>query len=308
MSPPSGRSGWVLAAMSFHAVRTWASLRSARTGSPSTSKGFTGRLPGRTRHPGSPVPAGWPAHRRVAGGRGDDDRGCPGRGQRQRGWFRAGDLDEGGAAVVDVTGLPGLQGADEAGVGGPGVLDAGGALIAPGGADELVRRFQHPAGAGERDDGFGVGGVQEPDAAVGGGGDPVPLVLIGAEALPGLGGDLDAEAERPAAFIQVARWGPGGRRRSSRRRRAGSPAVRCRGRWRCGRPVRSGPWPGLRRPIARGCLPGCSTRHPRRPGCRGRPGRDRGGRAGWRSGAGCRPGAGRAARMRIMAASCAPSP
>ena len=42
----------------------------------------------------------------------------------------------------------GVEPADEVGVGGPGVLDAGGALIAPGGADELVRGFQHAAGAG----------------------------------------------------------------------------------------------------------------------------------------------------------------
>src|ERR1039457_5224006 len=31
----------------------------------------------------------------------------------------------------------------------------------------------------------------------------VPLVVIGAEALPGLGGDLHADAEGPAPFVEV---------------------------------------------------------------------------------------------------------
>jgi hypothetical protein len=69
--------------------------------------------------------------------------------QGERGGLGPGDLDEGGRAVGDVAGLAGGQAADQVGVGGPGVLEPGGALVAPGGADELVRCFQHAAGAGQ---------------------------------------------------------------------------------------------------------------------------------------------------------------
>jgi hypothetical protein len=55
-----------------------------------------------------------------------------------------------------------------------------------------VRRFQHAAGPGQLHHRFGVRRLHEPDAAVGGGGDPVPLVLIAAEPLPGLGRELQA--------------------------------------------------------------------------------------------------------------------
>ena len=59
--------------------------------------------------------------RRWAGGGQQGERGGPG----------PGDLDEGGRAALDVAGLADLQAADQVGVGGPGVLLAGGALIAP---------------------------------------------------------------------------------------------------------------------------------------------------------------------------------
>ena len=87
--------------------------------------------------------------------------------------------------------------------------------------------------AGQLAQRLGVGGVHDPDAAVGGGGDPVPLVLVAAESLPGLGGDLDAEAEGPAAFVQVGQRDPagdgavvvGGQQDGALRRRAGLVAA-----------------------------------------------------------------------------------
>jgi hypothetical protein len=42
------------------------------------------------------------------------------------------------------------------------------------------------AGSGQRRDRLGVGGAEQPDAAVGGRGDPVPLVLAGGQAGPRL--------------------------------------------------------------------------------------------------------------------------
>ena len=128
--------------------------------------------------------------------------------------------------------------ADQVGVGGPGVLEPGGALIAPGVADQLVGGLQDAAGAGQLAQRFGVGGVHHPQAAVGGGRDPVPLVVIGAQALPGLGADLDADAEGPAAFVQVGQRdaaGDGGVVVGGQQdgRAAGRP-----GWWRRGRPVR----------------------------------------------------------------------
>src|ERR1019366_976653 len=120
---------------------------------------------------------------------------CGGGQEGEGGCLGAGDLDEGGGAAVDVAGLPDLEAADDVGVGGEGPLFPGGALVAPGGADELVRGLQHPPGSGQLGQRFGGGGVQDPDPAVGGGRDPVPLVVGGAEALPGLGGDLDPDAQ-----------------------------------------------------------------------------------------------------------------
>jgi len=66
----------------------------------------------------------------------------------------------------------------------------GGAPVAPRGTDELVRGLQHPALPGQRGQRLGVRGAHDPDAAVGGGRDPVPLVLVPAQALPGLGSIL----------------------------------------------------------------------------------------------------------------------
>ena len=40
--------------------------------------------------------------------------------------------------------------------------------------------------------------------------DPVPLVIVAPEPLPGLGGDLHPEPEGPAAFIQVGQGHPAG--------------------------------------------------------------------------------------------------
>ena len=61
---------------------------------------------------------------------------------------------------------------------GPGVLDAGGPFVAPHAADDLGGGFHDPARSGQFADGLGVGGAQQPQAAIGGGGDPVPLILI----------------------------------------------------------------------------------------------------------------------------------
>ena len=130
--------------------------------------------------------------------------GCGGRGQQgERGGPGPGDLDEGGRAPLDVARLPDLQAADQVGVGGPGALLAGGALIAPGPADELVRGLQHPPGARRGDQRLGVGDVQDEDAAVGGARDLVPLILVHPQALPGLRGDLHPDAQRPAPLVQV---------------------------------------------------------------------------------------------------------
>ena len=134
---------------------------------------------------------------------------------------------------MDVAGLPDLQAADQVGVGGPGPLLAGGALIAPGVPDQLVGGLQDPAGAGQLGERLRVGGVQDEDAAVGGGRDPVPLILGRAQALPGLGADLDADAEGAAAFVQVGQRHPpgdrgvviGGQQHRPRLRRAGLTAA-----------------------------------------------------------------------------------
>ena len=138
-----------------------------------------------------------------------------GRGRREegeRGRPGAGDLDEGGRAAVDVAGLPDVQAADEVGVGGPGPLLAGGALIPPGVPDQLVRGLQHPPLPGQLGQRLRVRGVHDEDAAVGGGRDPVPLILGRAQALPGLRGDLDADAQRPAPLVQVGQRHPAGDR------------------------------------------------------------------------------------------------
>jgi hypothetical protein len=107
--------------------------------------------------------------------------GCGRREQGQRGRGRAGDVDEGRGAVMEVARLPDGQAADQVGVGGPGPLLPGSALIPPRVADQLVRRFQHAPRARQGDEGFGVGGVEDEDAAVGGGRDSVPLILISPE-------------------------------------------------------------------------------------------------------------------------------
>jgi hypothetical protein len=51
------------------------------------------------------------------------------------------------------------------------------------------------AGSGQRGDRLGVGGAEQPDAAVGGRGDPVPLVLAGGQAGPGLRGFSELEGK-----------------------------------------------------------------------------------------------------------------
>jgi len=104
---------------------------------------------------------------------------------------------------VDVGGLPDGEVADDARVGDPGVRDTGGSFVAPHVADELAGGFDDAAGDGQVADGFGVGGAHQPDAAVGGVGDAFALVVVVAESLPGLGGDLDAQAEGPAALGQL---------------------------------------------------------------------------------------------------------
>ncbi len=72
--PPSGRSGWVAAAIARQASRTRASVTSRLVGRPSTVNGFTVVLPARARHPGSPspgpVPAAWPGRPAAARGGG----------------------------------------------------------------------------------------------------------------------------------------------------------------------------------------------------------------------------------------------
>src|SRR5262249_14512206 len=115
----------------------------------------------------------------------------------------AGDLDPGAAAGADVPGLADGQAAGDAGVNVPGVLDAGGAFIAPHAADDLGGGLDDAPGAGQLADGLGVGGAHQPDAAIGGGADPVPLVVVAAQSLPGLGADLDADAEGPASLVEL---------------------------------------------------------------------------------------------------------
>ena len=58
--------------------------------------------------------------------------------------------------------------------------------------------------------GFGAGGSQEPGAALGGGGDAVAFVVVLAEAFPGLGGDLDGQAEGAGALVQPPDRQPAG--------------------------------------------------------------------------------------------------
>ena len=131
----AGRGGWRrrscarrrgLARRSGRGVRAG---RAPRTGSGRCSSGC---LRGRRSHPGRPAAATdqgpGPARGSGAGAGG----GWAGGGQQgERGGPGPGDLDEGGRAALDVAGLADLQAADQVGVGGPGVLLAGGALIAP---------------------------------------------------------------------------------------------------------------------------------------------------------------------------------
>ena len=168
--PAVGRSGWVAAAIARHAARTCSSVRAGRSGgrdgvgvhaAASRAEHVIQAPRPRSRRGGFLVFSGGAGGGMITVGDGAV-------GRRQRGRFRPGDVDEGGAAAADVTRLPGVQGADQVGVGGPRVLDSGGAFLAPGRADELVRRFQYPAGSGQLDDRFGVGGVssQMPPSAV----------------------------------------------------------------------------------------------------------------------------------------------
>ncbi len=60
---------------------------------------------------------------------------------------------------------------------------------------QAPRGLRHLAGSGQGRGGLGMRGAEQPDAAVGGRGDPVPLVLIGRQAVPGLGGHLNREAQ-----------------------------------------------------------------------------------------------------------------
>ena len=114
---------------------------------------------------------------------------------------------------MDVPGLADRETAGDARVSGPGVLDTGGPFVAPHPADDFGRGLDDAAGSGQFADGLGVGGAHQPDPAIGGRGDPAPLVIVAAQSLPGLRRDLDTDAEGPAAFVQLPQRHPARHRR-----------------------------------------------------------------------------------------------
>jgi hypothetical protein len=72
-------------------------------------------------------------------------------------------------------------------------------------AGQLARGFGDFAGSGQGGDGLGMRGAQQPDPAVGGRGDPVPLVFLGGQALPGLRGNSSLEGSIVGAQESRAR-------------------------------------------------------------------------------------------------------
>ena len=99
-------------------------------------------------------------------------------------------------AAVDVRGLADVQPPDDLGIDDRRALGPGQPLVRP------ERHAQQPPGgvhypphAGQGRDGLRVRGAEQPDAAVGGGGHPVPLVLVGGQPRPGLRRHLDGQAE-----------------------------------------------------------------------------------------------------------------
>ena len=67
---------------------------------------------------------------------------------------------------------------------------------------QLVRGLQHAAGPGQLHQGLGVGGVHQPDPAVSGGGDPVPLVII-ARRVPARTGRRPARRARGTGRVRT---------------------------------------------------------------------------------------------------------
>jgi hypothetical protein len=76
--------------------------------------------------------------------------------------------------------------------------------------EHLGGGLDYPPRPREVGDGLGERCAQQPDAAVSGPGDPVPLILRRRESVPGLRGDLHPDAEGPAALIQLPQWHPAG--------------------------------------------------------------------------------------------------
>ena len=250
--------------MARQAARTCSSVRSGRAGRPSAANGSVRAGHGRAPAPNASSSAAGltaAARARSAARRlGRDDHG-------RAGWAGGGGSGRGegrGRAIWTQVQPPAWmypawpvsRARAMLRVDGPGVLDPGGSFVAPHAADDLGRGLHDPPGAGQFADRLGVGGAQQPDPAVSGGGDPVPLILSRAQSLPGLRRHLHPDAQRPAALIQLPQRHLARTRPSSHRRPAGWRGARCRGWWRRGGQLESAPWPGLRRRSVRGCLPG----------------------------------------------------
>ena len=114
---------------------------------------------------------------------------------------------------MDVPGLANREAAGDTRVGGPGVLDTGRPFVTPHTAQDLGRGLDHAAGSGQFADRLGVGGAHQPDPAISGRTDPAPLIIVAAKALPGLSGDLHADAEGPATLVELPQRHPAGHRR-----------------------------------------------------------------------------------------------
>src|SRR5262249_59640961 len=90
------------------------------------------------------------------------------------GWWGGSGVGAVAPAGVDIPDLADIQGACGVWVHGPGVLEAGGAFVAPHAADHLCGGLDDPPCSGQFADRLGVGGPEQPDPAIGGGGGPGP--------------------------------------------------------------------------------------------------------------------------------------
>ena len=104
--------------------------------------------------------------------------------------------------------------------------------------------------------GSGCGVRMQPYPAVGGGRDPVPLVIGVAEAVPGLGGDLDADAQGPAAFVELPQRDLAGHGRVVVAGQQDRPRLGDHAGGGMGEQLGDGEGLSLRRPTAGWCLPG----------------------------------------------------